>query len=554
MIKRSLLAASIAVALVQQVAAAPLLPINARGLAMGSTGVASAKLAHAPQYNPALLSTANDTNDFAIIFPQLGVVVADEDKVIESFDDIANEDYADDGNGNQESIIDHFDTVLTNLDNLLSNGPTSVEQEIKDLEAVLEDDNATSDDLRNASLSLDTSVGSVQVQTDDLTLTTFDLTSELDRVSGSPLSGSLGVNGAIAIPSKTFAAAVSVSGSAYFSGRLFFTKDDQNLLNDYAGAIGGYAKEAKDFTAATALLADFLDEADTACSGGNSQSAECETSKNKVEDQRSVAGDEKAELDDFKRTSGSTVIIETDDQGNIVITEDPDLTSNVQVIAVAIAEIGVTLSREFVIDGKSIAIGITPKLQTIKTFNYVASIEDENEDDESKEIEETEQNFSDFNIDIGAVYQFGSSKQWQAGVVVKNLLSKKYKTESNVYGPTDNEETSKTTISLDTQLRGGISHTTDWSVVAFDLDLMENAPLAFEEPTKYAAIGAELDLYDTLQLRFGYRKNLSVSDSAVASVGLGFSSFGIHLDIAAMANPSDREKEAGAALELGFYF
>jgi hypothetical protein len=83
---------------------------------------------------------------------------------------------------------------------------------------------------------------------------------------------------------------------------------------------------------------------------------------------------------------------------------------------------------------------------------------------------------------------------------------------------------------------------------------MENDPVAFEKPTQYASIGAELDVYDTLQLRLGYRTNLSVSDSAVASVGLGFSPFGVHLDIAAMANPSDPEKEAGAALELGFYF
>jgi hypothetical protein len=551
MIKRSLLAASIAVALVQQAAGAPLLQINARGLAMGSTGVASAKLVHAPQYNPALLSTANDTDDFAISFPQLGVVVADEDKLIESFDDIANEDYADDGSGNQESLIDHFDTVLINLDNLLSNGPNSVEQKIKTLEDLVDDPNSTTNDLRNASLSLDASVGSVQVQTGDLTVTTFDLTSELDRVSGSPLSGSLGVNGAIAIPSKTVAAAVSVSGSAYFSGRLFFTEDDQNLLNDYAVAIDDYAGEVKDFTAATALLADDLDQAEQDCDP-DPNTAQCQASSDQAEAQAEATKKEKAELDNFNRTSGSTVIIETDGEGNIVITEDPALTSNMQVIGVAIAEIGVTLSREFVIDGKKIAIGITPKLQTIKTYNYVANIEDD--DIENKEIEETEQNFADFNLDIGAAYQFGSRKQWQAGLVVKNLLGKEYKTESNAYGPAGNEETSKTTISLDTQLRGGISHTTDWSVVAFDLDLMENAPLAFEEPTKYAAIGVELDLNNTLQLRLGYRKNLSVSDSAVASVGLGFSSFGIHLDIAAMANPNDSEKEAGAALELGFYF
>ncbi len=70
MIRRSLLATSIAMALIQQAAATPLLPMDARGLAMGSTGVASAKLAHAPQYNPALLSTANDEDDFLKACPK----------------------------------------------------------------------------------------------------------------------------------------------------------------------------------------------------------------------------------------------------------------------------------------------------------------------------------------------------------------------------------------------------------------------------------------------------------------------------------------------------
>jgi hypothetical protein len=316
-------------------------------------------------------------------------------------------------------------------------------------------------------------------------------------------------------------------------------------------AIDDYAGEVKDYTGATALLADILDDADAACNP-DPNTPQCVTLSAQADEQLAVTNAEQDELNNFNRTSGSTVIIETDGNGNIVITEDPDLTSNVQIVAVAIAEIGLTLSREFLIAGKNIAIGITPKLQTIKTFNYVANIEDDEIEDE--EIKETEQNFSDFNIDIGAAYQFGASKQWQAGIVAKNLLSKEYETESNAYGPSGNEETSKTTISLDTQFRGGISHTTDWTVVAFDLDLMENDPVAFEKPTQYASIGAELDVYDTLQLRLGYRTNLSVSDSAVASVGLGFSPFGVHLDIAAMANPSDPEKEAGAALELGFYF
>ena len=547
MIKRSLLATSIAMALVQQAAAAPLLPIDARGLAMGSTGVASAKLAHAPQYNPALLSTANEEDDFAIILPQFGVIVADEDKLVESFDDLANEDYK----TTQEPIIDHFDTILTNLDSALTGGSTSVEQQVKNLNIQLNNPATTTAALRNTASSLDTSISNVQIQTADLTQTTFDLTSELDSLSGSPLRGSLGINAAIAIPSKTFAAAVSVSGSAYFSGRMFFTADDQALLNDYAGAIDDYAGEVKDYTAATSLLADTLDNAATACNP-NPLTPQCLALGTQADAQLATANDELNDINTFNRSSGNTVIIGTDGSGNLVIAEDPELTSNVQIIAVAVTEIGLTLSREFEIAGENIAIGITPKLQTIKTFNFVASVEDEEIDEE--DVKDTEQDFSDFNIDVGAAYQFGQDKQWQAGLVAKNIMSKEYETKSNEYGPTGALQTNKTKVSLDTQIRAGISHTTEWTVVAFDLDLMENDPVAFESASQYASIGAEFDLFDTLQLRAGYRTNLSASDSSVASVGFGLSPFGLHIDLAAMANPSDPEKEAGVAMELGFYF
>ena len=221
-----------------------------------------------------------------------------------------------------------------------------------------------------------------------------------------------------------------------------------------------------------------------------------------------------------------------------------------QIVAVGVTEIGLTFSREFEVLGENVSFGITPKLQTIKTFNYVASVDDD--DIEEEDITDTEQDFSSFNLDAGAAYQFGSSNQWQVGIVAKNLISKEYETESNANTITG--EVTKTKISLDTQFRGGVSHTTDWTVIAIDVDLMENDPVAFEEPTQYAAIGAELDLFDTLQLRAGYRTNLSVSDASIASIGLGLSPFGVHLDIAAMANPSDPEKEAGVAMELGFYF
>ena len=83
---------------------------------------------------------------------------------------------------------------------------------------------------------------------------------------------------------------------------------------------------------------------------------------------------------------------------------------------------------------------------------------------------------------------------------------------------------------------------------------MENDPVAFENPTQYAALGVELDVFSFLQLRAGYRTNMSVSGDDVASIGVGLSPFGLHVDIAAMANLDEPKKNAGAALQLGFYF
>lgn len=558
MITRSLLATSISLAaltLAQQAYAVPLLPMDARGLAMGSTGVASAKLAHAPQYNPALLSTAHEDDDFAIVIPQIGVTVADEDEILDTFDGIANDDYKD----NDEPIIDHFDTILKSLDGILTNGGSSIEQQVNSLANTLDGGSLDPSDpnfvdaaaLKTATSTLDTTVGQAQLQTADLSQTTFDLTNELDSISGSPLRGAVGVNAAIAIPSKEFAVALSLTGTAHFSGRMFFTESDQALLNDYAGAVNDYTKEVKDYTSATDALATTLENAQTACNP-NPAAPACVALGNQADAQLATANDELDDINNFTRSSGDTVIIGTDNSGNLVVAEDPDLTSTVQIIAVGISEIALTFSRNFNIAGEDIAIGITPKLQTIKTYNYIANVEDE--EIETDDITDTEQDFSDYNFDAGVAYQFGGDKQWQVGLVAKNLMSKEYETESNLYGPLGNKIKSKTKISLDTQFRGGISHSTDWTVVAVDLDLMENDPVAFEAPTQYASIGAEFDVFDTFQLRTGYRTNLSDSDASVASLGFGLSPFGVHIDIAVMANPSDPEKEAGAAAEFGFYF
>lgn len=542
MIKRSLLASSIslaALALAQQASAAPLLPIDARGLAMGGTGVASAKLAHAPQYNPALLSTANAEDDFAIVFPQFGIIAADEDEFVDTAQGLTDDDYK----ATNESLIDHFTTITEDLEINLS----SLEN---DIAALTIPDNATLRtlsvgdiaSLKSQTANLGTSLQGFTANTADLKTTTFDLTSKFSDLSASGVRLNAGLNAAIAIPSKSFGAAISFNNNVMASGRTIFTEEDQALINAYAEGVDEYSNLTQEYVSATNELINSVEAFKNNGSFANGL----------VVDANEQAVDaKKAELDNYEKLVNGDTIISTDGSGNINVNEDPDLTSLAQVIAIAISELGITLSHSFDIAGHDIAIGITPKLQVIKTFNYVTLLEND-EDIDEEALKDTEQDFSDFNIDAGIAYQFGADKQWQLGLVAKNLLSKEYEAESNTYGPSS--ETSKTTISLDTQFRGGISHTTDWTVIAFDVDLMENDPVAFEAPTQYASIGAELDLYDLFQVRGGYRTNLSADDSSMVSAGLGFSPFGVHLDLTAMANPSNPEKEAGVAMELGFYF
>lgn len=537
--------------------AVPLLPIDARGLAMGSTGVASAKLAHAPQYNPALLSTAAEDEDFAIVLPQVGAVGADEEDMIDSVDAIANDEYS--GGSNGDTIFEHFEGITDQLDAILvSGGPGMVpmEQQLDSFKNLIENvpgnggnDNTTSAQLTQAATNLNTSAQFLTGETQNLEETTLDFTNSLSSISGRAIRGTVGVNGAIAIPSKTFAAAISVSGSAFFSGRMFFTDNDASLLNGYAEAINAYADSTQTYTNSAEQLAIAVESLDNCQTNNSGNAAACAPQAYAVGLYTTQAESHLSDLQTFSYDKEGRTILSADSATGDIILND-ELTSNVQIVAVGISEVGLTLSSNFEIAGENIAIGITPKLQTIKTFNYAARVEEE--DIEEEAVTDTEQNFSAINLDAGAAYQFGDNNQWQIGLVAKNLISKEYETESNPDPKTGQRTT--TTINLDTQFRSGLSHSTDWTVIAFDIDLMENDPVAFEAPTQYASIGAELDLFDTLQFRAGYRTNLSLSDSAVVSAGLGFSPFGAHLDVAVMANPNDVKREAGAALELGLYF
>lgn len=208
-----------------------------------------------------------------------------------------------------------------------------------------------------------------------------------------------------------------------------------------------------------------------------------------------------------------------------------NMTSSIQGRGLVISEAGVSLAHEFSVAGFPLALGVTPKLMQVTTFDYRVDV-----DTGDLSLDQGKKTYTDFNADLGALHRY--SNGWSTGLVVKNVIPQTYKTSLG------------NSIKLDPQARLGLAYEHSWITVASDIDLLENDAAGFDGPSQYVSLGAEINAWHTVQFRLGYRHNLSDSDTSVATVGFGLSPFGVHVDIAAMGNSN----EVGAGLQLGFRF
>src|SRR5690554_2769809 len=529
MLKRTVLATAVAALALPTVNAAPFQPMDARGIAMGNTGVASAKRAHAPAYNPSMLAQEFGKDGFAILLPQVGIAVADEGEMIDIAQDISDE------------IIPNFERVTTKQNSFNTN---NLETKVENLQAALEGLTSTTSTLtpeqriqalKNSATELKESLIEVGSVTDELT-------SALNRPSGRPLSAQIGLGSTIAIPSKKIATAVSFGGSGNVSARMKFSDKDNALINSYVPAAAGFADK-------TIQLSDQLTTAEA-----NSDAATAINSLTTDAQQLAVYDSEKVTGLDDKRIIEGGKFTQT--------AADPSFTSTVEVVAVTVMDVGVSFASEFEFAGHAVAIGVTPKIQKISTFHYGDEV-DGFDDIETDDVKEYQKDYTDFNLDIGASYRFGANNNWMAGAVIKNILGGSYAyqdidiklkdSDGNII-PGATKHLHGGEVKLNPQVRGGIAYHSKWFNAAFDLDLIKNKAVAYEAETQYASLGVEFDVFRTLQLRAGYRANLVSGGTDVVTAGFGLSPFGVHIDVAAMANPSDYLREAGAVMDLGFYF
>ncbi|EAT12795.1 conjugative transfer protein [Oceanobacter sp. RED65] len=532
--KKLLLGAAISLATLQA-QAVPFMPTDARAMGMGGTGVSSAEVASTVQFNPALLSLTRDDDHFGLKIPQISIVVADDDGFIDEVEDFDEESELD------NSGLSNVDLLSNVLDE--STGPLGLEklnQALTDLEtAVLPAQYEAAETKLEESVNyLDTRLFSKNPNIDpELVVYSEAVANDLDDLNNKALRMNFGANMALAIPSKKFSLALSAGGQGTFSGRVLVSSDDSDILRRYPDATSKYLTAVANLQS---TLKDFNDGV-----GG--------VSAQDVADAEEAVSDFAYGGPNRPADEGDTIIFENGDLAEGA--DDGSLNSQVEMVGVAIADLGLTASRVFNIKGHDIAFGVTPKLQKVTVFDYLYDLDGEDENGNEVEfdgdtITENSEEYTEINVDLGAAYQFGAEKQFQAGLVVKNLLGKEFESPRYV----ESNGTAGTIVEVSPQVRAGISHKTSWTKVAFDLDLMENDPVAFEDPTQYASIGAELNVWRTLQLRAGYRANLAGSDQDVVTAGLGISPLAVHLDIGLMANASDPEKEAGIALEFGVEF
>lgn len=221
------------------------------------------------------------------------------------------------------------------------------------------------------------------------------------------------------------------------------------------------------------------------------------------------------------------------------------LQSTVDVRGVMLGEAGIAISREFYILRQRIALGITPKIVNAKLYDVPVGINTPNISSLNAADYQAQYNLA--NFDVGAVKNFRNG--WRAGLVVKNVIPyfldfKRAPTPGAV--PVATGET----LRLMPQTRAGVSYTNPWSAVALDMDLYRNDPVGLENYTQYVALGGELNARYFGQLRAGWRVDLVNSARNVVGFGIGFSPFGLHVDVSVAGN----EHELAAACQFGLRF
>ncbi|EGR2238947.1 conjugal transfer protein TraF [Vibrio cholerae] len=209
--------------------------------------------------------------------------------------------------------------------------------------------------------------------------------------------------------------------------------------------------------------------------------------------------------------------------------------SDVDLTAFGYTEVGLAVGKQVVLGGQTVALGVTPKVQQLRTYQDNASVKSFDLDDYDK----SEVKDNAFNLDMGAVWLVD---QYRIGIVAKDLFAKDIQTQNR-----------NNTYKLDTQIAVSGSYVSDFFIAAVDLDLTKQRRFNGDnDDTQFMRFGVEGNAWGWAQLRAGYEVDLQNSLDNSVSVGLGVSPWDVvSLDL---AGSYAGDNQFGLSANLAFTF
>ncbi|CAM3010146.1 conjugal transfer protein TraF [Shewanella loihica] len=217
-----------------------------------------------------------------------------------------------------------------------------------------------------------------------------------------------------------------------------------------------------------------------------------------------------------------------------------DLDSQGAVVAGAISDLGVALSFPLSIVNMPVAVGISPKLQRIDTYNYVVSANNFDADDFDDNKYRNDDTVA--NLDIGVAIQ--PLERMTIGLSGRNLVSQKLDTVEAMGR--------KFTYRVEALYTLGVAY--DWDNFSLTTDVDLNGHKRFDEigETQYWRLGGEMRATDWLALRVGYRHDMKDTSSNLYTLGTGFTiGRSFNLDLTGLVGTDDA---VGGVIQTSYHF
>jgi len=215
--------------------------------------------------------------------------------------------------------------------------------------------------------------------------------------------------------------------------------------------------------------------------------------------------------------------------------DSDSIASEVLVLGTGIGEYGISLGKTINLSNtSSLTFGVSPKYQDIDIYDYVASVDNYDEDDFDNRSNRSSENH--FNADVGIHYVINDA--FSIGAVIKDINEDEFETEES------------RDLELESRSTAGFAYRTGDTFVEINVDLDSAKEFTSQQETQMVRLGAQLDLVSWAKLRFGLRHDLEDNTEDLLTFGFGFKPGRVmSIDIAGILG---EDETYGGVIQFGF--